>query len=60
MLAWQDQDISTPDSLMEACQASGISQETAKQIVAEIKDSLIKEELKATTNEAVELGVRIL
>ena len=56
----QDQDISSPEGLTEACLASGISQETAAQLVSEIKDSVIKEELKATTNEAVELGVRIV
>ena len=54
----QDEDITTEDSLKEACKASDISSDVASELLISIKDESIKEKLKGTTQEAFDLGVR--
>ena len=45
------------DSLNEACAAAGIGSDTAAQLILSFKDNSVKEKLKATTQEAFDLGV---
>lgn len=52
----RDEDITTEDSLKEACQASDISSDTTNELLSSIKDVSIKDKLKATTQEVFDLG----
>ena len=53
----QDEDITTEDSLSEACIKTGLSQEQADELIGMISQEQIKEELKKSTQEALDLGV---
>ena len=54
----QNEDITTEDSLKEACIRAGLSLEQADELVAKISLQEIKDELKRSTQEALDLGVR--
>ena len=41
----------------EACAAAGIGSDTTAQLILSFKDNSVKEKLKATTQEAFDLGV---
>ena len=53
----QDEDITTDDSLSQACIRAGLSQEQADKLVGQIYLDPIREELKRSTQEALDLGV---
>ncbi|XP_019856690.1 PREDICTED: glutathione S-transferase kappa 1-like [Amphimedon queenslandica] len=52
----RDEDITAEESLREACQASDISSDLTSELLSSIKDVSIKDKLKATTQEAFDLG----
>jgi glutathione S-transferase kappa 1 len=51
-----DQDITEERSLREACKASGIDQEMTDNLIGQIGQPEVKEELKRSTQEALDLG----
>ena len=53
----QDEDITTDESFREACIKAGLSQEQANELIGKISQEEVKEELKKSTQEALELGV---
>ena len=56
-LIYQDEDITTEESFREACIKAGLSLEQADELIGKISGEEIKEELKKTTQEALDLGV---
>ena len=56
-LSYQDEDITTEESFHEACIKAGLSLEQADELIEKISGEEIKEELKKTTQEALDLGV---
>ena len=54
----QDEDITTDDSLNAAAEKANIPREKIDELIAQIKLDHIKEELKRTTQEALDSGVR--
>ena len=57
LLIYQDEDITTEESFREACIKAGLSLEQADELIGKISGEEIKEELKKTTQEALDLGV---
>lgn len=55
--SYQDEDITTEESFREACIKTGLSLEQADELIGKISGEEIKEELKKTTQEALDLGV---
>lgn len=53
----QDEDIVSEESLREVCQKVGLSGELIDNLIGQIRTERIKEELKRTTQEALDLGV---
>ena len=53
----QDEDITTDDSLISACIRAGLSQDQADKLIGQVSLDPIKEELKRSTQEALDLGV---
>lgn len=53
----QDEDIVSEESLREVCQKVGLSGELTDNLIGQIRTERIKEELKRTTQEALDLGV---
>ena len=53
----QDEDITSEDSLSEACIKAGLTQEQADELIEKTSLEQIKEELKKSTQEALDLGV---
>ena len=54
---FQDEDITTVDSLRSACLKAGLSGPLVDQLLAATEQQHIKDQLKATTQEALDLGV---
>jgi len=52
----KDEDVTTPDSLLEACIQAGTSKDTAENLLAKITQVEIKEALKSTTKVALDHG----
>lgn len=57
LLLFQDEDIVGEESLREVCQKVGLSGELTDNLIGQIRTDRIKEELKRTTQEALDLGV---
>ena len=57
LLLFQDEDIVSEESLKEVCQKVGLSGELTDNLIGQIRTDRIKEELKRTTQEALDLGV---
>ena len=53
----QDRDITAEESLREASSVAGIGQEMTDHLIGQIRESSVKEELKRSTQEALDLGV---
>ena len=53
----QDEDITSEESLRQACIKAGLSLEKANELIGKISDDAIKQELKRSTQEALDLGV---
>jgi len=53
----QDEDIVSEESLKEVCKKVELSQELTDKLISQIGTPEIKEELKRTTQEALDLGV---
>lgn len=51
-----DKDITTEESLREACATAGLELELADNLIGQIGESSVKEELKRSTQEALDLG----
>ncbi len=54
----QDEDVTTTDSLKEACRVAGLSTALTNDLIGQIGSDRVKEELKRTTQEALDHGVR--
>ena len=57
LLLFQDEDIVSEESLRKVCQKVGLSGELTDNLIGQIRTDRIKEELKRTTQEALDLGV---
>ena len=53
----QDEDITEVESLREACSKAGLSQDQAEDLIGQTETSTVKEELKKTTQIALDNGV---
>ena len=53
----QDRDIVEEGSLREACRAAGLEQEVTDHLIGRIGEPAVKDELKRSTQEALDLGV---
>ena len=53
----QDKDIVSEESLREACESACIGKELTDNLIGQIGDASVKEELKRSTQEALDLGV---
>ena len=53
----QDEDIVSEESLKEVCEKVELSQELTDKLIGQIGTAEVKEELKRTTQEALDLGV---
>lgn len=56
--SYQDEDITTDESFREACIKAGLSQEQADELIGKIPEEETEGELKKTTQEALDFGVR--
>ncbi|KAL5477940.1 hypothetical protein EMCRGX_G024803 [Ephydatia muelleri] len=52
----RDEDITRPESLQLACLAAGLTQQATDDLIGRIESQEVKEELKRTTQEALDLG----
>lgn len=53
----QDEDITLHESLQHACLAAGLTREAANDLIGRIESQEVKNELRRTTQEALDLGV---
>ena len=53
----QDEDITKHESLQQACLAAGLTKDITDDLIGRIELPAVKEELKRTTQEALDLGV---
>ena len=53
----QDKDIVSEESLREACEAADIERELTDNLIGQIEEASVKDELKRSTQEALDLGV---
>ena len=55
----QDEDIAAEESLREVCTRAGISERQTDDLIGQIRTPAVKEELKRSTQEALDLGVSV-